>query len=100
MQTASHSTVVPSVFPWQSKSETPHDDARFLHQYSQSSVCNLAHHLAAVRVAKALNRPFAVICVLATVRSWECFAVGPATNRPKASFRKRDLSGPYLPFLD
>jgi hypothetical protein len=64
MQTASHSTVVPSVFPWQSKSETPYEDARFLHQYSLSSVCNLAHHLAAVRVAKALNRPFAVISVL------------------------------------
>jgi hypothetical protein len=57
-------SAVSSVFPWQSTSETPYEDARFLHQYSQSSVCNLAHHLAAVRVAKALNRPSAVISVL------------------------------------
>lgn len=63
----SATTIVPavsSVFPWQPQSKTPFEDARFLERYSRSTVCNLAHHLAAVRVAKALNRPFAVISVL------------------------------------
>lgn len=89
----SATTIVPavsSVFPWQFESKTPYEDARFLHQYSQSSVCNLAHHLAALRVAKALNRPFAVISILESFIADDAKAVKLRVMAHWAQFSRED----------